>query len=89
MICVFTFDKISVFVLLCLHKYSPNKEGHPLSLPADFRANERSMCIIKPGFHGQVFFDKVGLSQKNMLVQSQFFCEVLLPNICDKGERAK
>ena len=43
---------------------------------------------IRPNFHGQFFFDKVGLSQ-NMLVLTQFCGEVSLSNICDKGERAK
>ena len=37
-------------------------------------------------FRGQFFFDKVGLSQKNMLVLIQFCGEVSLSNICDQEE---
>ena len=48
-----------------------------------------SIIHIMPRFPGQVFFDKVGLSQKNMLVSIQLCGEVSLSNICDKGERAK
>ena len=44
---------------------------------------------VRPRFHEQLFFDKVGLSQKNMLVLIQFCVEFSLSNICDKGERAK
>ena len=45
--------------------------------------------FLRPSFHGQIFFDKEGLSQKNMLLLTQFCGEVSLSNICDKGERAK
>ena len=28
--------------------------------------------FLRPSFHGQIFFDKEGLSQKNMLLLTQF-----------------
>ena len=43
---------------------------------------------LRPRFHGQFFFDKVGLSQKNMLLKIQFCGEVSLSNIFDKCEPA-
>ena len=43
--------------------------------------------VIKPGFHGQFFFDKVGFL--HILVYTEVCGEVSLSNICDKGERAK
>ena len=50
---------------------------------------KKPAILVKPGFQGHFFFDKVGLSQKNILVQTHFCGEVSLSNICDKGERAK
>ena len=44
---------------------------------------------LRPRFHGHFFFDKVGLSQINMLVLIEVCVEVSSSNICDKGERAK
>ena len=43
------------------------------------------MNDLRPRFHGQFYFDKVGLSQKNMLLWRSFNVKYL----CDKGERAK
>ena len=40
--------------------------------------------FLRPRSHGQFFFDKVGLSQQNMLVYIKFCGEVSLSNICDK-----
>ena len=49
------------------------------------------LCVsVRPRFHGQFFFDKVGLSQKKICSCKVQFCgEVSLSNICDKDERAK
>ena len=44
---------------------------------------------FRPRLHGHFFFDKVGFSQKNVLVYIQFCDEVSLSNACDKDERAK
>ena len=44
---------------------------------------------LRPRFHGHLFFDKVGLSQIDILVFIEFCVEVSSSNICDKGEPAK